>query len=61
MDLSIKEEKTSLQRYLEPEERCTNTRLKEVIWELIENEWNHLSQWGNARKSIKENDVPLCY
>ena len=59
LDLSIKEEKASLQRYLDLEERCTNTRLKEVIWELIESEWNHISQWRNTRKSIKENDVPL--
>ncbi len=26
-------EKASLKRYLELEERCTNTRLREVIWE----------------------------
>tara|TARA_B100000315_G_scaffold157956_1_gene146612 strand:+ start:8756 stop:9679 length:924 start_codon:yes stop_codon:yes gene_type:complete len=59
LELSIKEEKASLQRYLDLEEKCTNTRLKEVIWELIENEWDHISQWRNTRKSIKENDVPL--
>ena len=59
LDMSIKEEKASLKRYLELEERCTNTRLKEVIWDLIESEWNHISEWRKIRKSIKEDNVPL--
>ena len=59
LDMSIKEEKVSLKRYLELEERCTNTRLKEVIWDLIESEWNHISEWRKIRKSIKEENVPL--
>ena len=59
LDMSIKEEKASLKRYLELEERCTNTRLKEVIWDLIESKWNHISEWRKIRKSIKEDNVPL--
>ena len=31
-------EKVSLKEDLELEERCTNSRLSEVIWNLIENE-----------------------
>ena len=31
-------EKVSLKEYLELEERCTNPRLREVIWNLIESE-----------------------
>jgi rubrerythrin len=54
LELSIKEEKASLKRYLELEERCTNTRLREVIWELIESEWNHIEQWRGTHKAIRE-------
>ena len=56
LEISIKEEKASLQRYLELEERCTNTRLREVIWELIESEWNHISQWRSTYRAIREKD-----
>jgi rubrerythrin len=59
LELSIKEEKASLKRYLELEERCTNTRLREVIWELIESEWNHIKQWRNTHKDIREKNFPL--
>ncbi len=59
LELSIKEEKASLKRYLELEERCTNTRLKEVIWELIEGEWNHIKQWRSTHKAIREKNFPL--
>ncbi len=59
LELSFKEEKASLKRYLELEERCTNTRLKEVIWELIEDEWDHISQWRSTYKAVKEKDIPL--
>ncbi len=52
-------EKASLKRYLELEERCTNTRLREVIWELIESEWGHIGQWRNAYKAIREKNVSL--
>jgi len=31
--IALTAEKASLKRYLELEERCTNTRLREVIWE----------------------------
>jgi rubrerythrin len=59
LELSIKEEKASLKRYLELEERCTNTRLREVIWELIESEWNHINEWRSTHKAIKEKSFPL--
>jgi rubrerythrin len=59
LELSIKEEKASLRRYLELEERCTNTRLREVIWELIESEWSHIKQWRDIHKNIREKNVPL--
>ena len=59
LELSIKEEKASLRRHLELEERCTNTRLREVIWELIESEWDHIKQWRNAHKNIREKNFPL--
>jgi len=54
LELSIKEEKASLKRYLDLEERCTNTRLGKVIWELIESEWNHIEQWRCTHKTIRE-------
>ena len=57
--LAIKEEKKSLQGYLELEERCINTRLKIVIWELIEDEWYHINQWRKTYKAIREKDFPL--
>ncbi len=59
LELSIKEEKASLKRYLELEERCTNTRLREVIWELTESEWNHINEWRSTYKAIKEKNFPL--
>jgi rubrerythrin len=59
LELSIKEEKASLRRYLELEERCTNTRLREVIWELIESEWSHIKQWRLIHKNIREKNFPL--
>ncbi len=59
LELSIKEEKASLRRYLELEKRCTNTRLREVIWELIESEWDHIKQWRNIHKNIREKNFPL--
>lgn len=59
LKLAIKEEKKSLQRYLELEERCTNTRLKKVIWELIESEWDHINQWRKTYKAIREKDFPI--
>lgn len=59
LELSIKEEKASLRRYLELEERCTNTRLREVIWELIESEWSHIKQWRDIHKNIREKNLPL--
>ncbi len=59
LELSIKEEKASLRRYLELEERCTNTRLREVIWELIESEWDHIKQWRETHKNIREQNFPL--
>jgi len=59
LELSIKEEKASVGRYLELEERCTNTRLREVIWELIESEWDHIKQWREAHKNIREKNFPL--
>jgi rubrerythrin len=59
LELSIKEEKASLRRYLELEERCTNTRLREVIWELIESEWSHIKQWRDIHKNIREKNFPL--
>ena len=52
-------EKASLKRYLELEERCTSTRLREVIWGLIESRWGHLSQWRDAYKAIREK-IFLC-
>jgi rubrerythrin len=60
LELSIKEEKASLGRYIELEEKCTNTRLSEVIWELIESEWGHIKQWRNTYKNIREKNFPLC-
>ncbi len=59
LELSIKEEKTSLGKYLELVERCTNTRLREVIWELIESEWNHIKQWRDIHKYIREKNLHL--
>ncbi|GAX63077.1 hypothetical protein SCALIN_C47_0048 [Candidatus Scalindua japonica] len=59
LELSIKEEKSSLRRYLELEERCTNTRLREVIWELIESEWGHIKQWRNTHRDIREKNFPI--
>ncbi len=59
LELSIKEEKASLKRYLELEERCTNTKLREVIWELIESEWNHINEWRSTHKAIKEKSFPI--
>jgi len=59
LELSIKEEKASLRRYLELEERCTNTRLREVVWELIESEWDHIKQWRETHKNIREKNFPL--
>ena len=59
LDLAIKEEKNSLQRYLELEGKCTNSKLKEVIWEMIESEWDHLNQWRRTYVAIKEKDFPL--
>lgn len=59
LELSIKEEKASLRRYLELEERCTNTRLREVIWELIESEWSHIKQWRNIHTNIREKNFSL--
>jgi rubrerythrin len=59
LELSIKEEKASLRRYLELEERCTNTRLREVIWELIVSEWSHITQWRDTYKNIREKNFPL--
>lgn len=59
LELSIKEERASLKRFLELEERCTNTRLKKVIGELLESEWDHFSQWRNTYKAIKEKNIPL--
>ena len=59
LELSIKEEKASLRKYLELEERCTNTRLREVIWELIESEWSHIKQWRNTHKDIREKNFPI--
>jgi len=58
LDLSIKEEKASLKRFLELEERCTNSKLREVIWGLIEDEWNHIKQWRSTQQSIKKNIIP---
>ena len=52
-------EKVSLKRYLELVERCTSTRLREVIWELIESKWGHIGQWRNAHKAIREKNVSL--
>ncbi len=54
LDLAIKEEKNSLQRYLDLEGRCVNSKLKEVIWEMIESEWEHINQWRRTHKAIKE-------
>ena len=59
LDLAIKEEKNSLQRYLELEGRCTNSKLKEVIWEMIESEWDHLNQWRRTHEAIKEKGFPI--
>ncbi|MGR3219459.1 MAG: ferritin family protein [Candidatus Anammoxibacter sp.] len=59
LTLAIKEEKKSLQRYLELEDMCTNTKLKNVIWELIESEWDHINQWRKIYKAIKEKNFTL--
>ncbi len=59
LELSIKEEKASIRRYFELEERCTNTRLREVIWELIESEWGHIKQWRDTHKNIREKNFSL--
>lgn len=54
LDFAVAEDKRIMSMYFNFVDECTNTWLREIIWELIEDEWSHIVMWRKISKRLKE-------
>ncbi|MGW8180534.1 MAG: ferritin family protein [bacterium] len=57
LEFALKEEKRSLVRYLQFEERCMNSALRRTFWQLLENEWKHIQEWRETIRNIQGHPI----
>lgn len=54
LDMAIEEDKRSISMYFKFVDECTNTWLRDILWEIIDDEWSHLLMWRRTYKRLKE-------
>ena len=54
LDMAIKDDKNSISMYFDFLDECTNSWLRDVMLEIIEDERAHLSMWRCTYKKLKE-------
>lgn len=54
LDFAVGEDKRIMSMYFNFVDECTNSWLREILWELIEDEWSHIVMWRKISKRLKE-------
>ncbi|MGR3220435.1 MAG: ferritin family protein [Candidatus Anammoxibacter sp.] len=54
LDMAIKDDKNSISMYLNFLDECTNSWLRDVMVEIVEDEREHLSMWRRTYRKLKD-------